>query len=505
MFAVVMRAFSPSDLRYGRGPDAMWSTLTMSARATSEAIGFSVQGTDLHLDLRGSGLRVGLTDALREGIRTGRLTAGTRLPSSRALAVDLGIARNTVAECYAELVAEGWLVARQGSGTRVARRADPRGRPRASIPMSIPPSRRASGLMPGAPDLAAFPRRQWLAAARRALAAAPNDALSYGDPRGRPELRRVIADYLARSRGVHADPERIVICAGFHQGLTLIAQVLRARKAKGIAIEAYGFEPYRDIIVAARLRTPALYVDERGARTDGLAELQGAGAVLLTPAHQYPTGVALHADRRAAAVEWARSTGGFILEDDYDGEFRYDRQAVGALQGLAPDRVVYLGSASKSLAPGLRLAWMVVPEEFVDEIVLAKGYVDWSSAVEQLTLAEFVASGAYDRHVRAMRLRYRRRRDQLVTTVAERSPGVRITGLAAGLQAVLDLPAGTEDSVVRKAASRGLAVAGLAQYRCRVSGPGWVHPKRDALVMGYGGPSDSAWPSALATLCAVLP
>ena len=359
--------------------------------------------------------------------------------------------------------------------------------------------------MPGAPTLAEFPRTEWLASARRAMTAAPHDALSYGDPRGRPELRSALAGYLARSRGVHADPERIVICSGFHHGLTLMAQVLKKRKAKGVAVEAYGFEPYRKLLVDAGLRIPALYVDDYGARIDALTAAKGAGGVLLTPAHQYPTGVALHPDRRAAAIDWACSTGGVILEDDYDGEFRYDRQPVGALQGLAPDLVVYLGSASKSLAPGLRLAWMVVPEEMVPEIVIAKGNVDWSSALEQLTLADFIASGAYDRHVRTMRLRYRRRRDQLVAAVAERSDRIRITGMAAGLQVVLDLPVGTENSVVHNAASRGLAVAGLAQYRCEVAGPGWTFPKRDALVMGYAGPSDSAWPSALATLCEVLP
>ena len=181
-----------------------------------------------------------------------------------------------------------------------------------------------------------------------------------------------------------------------------------------MAVESYGFDIYRDLLTGAGLRTPPLYVDERGARTDDLARLRGVGAVLLTPAHQYPTGVALRPDRRAAAIDWARATGGLVLEDDYDGEFRYDRQPVGALQGLDPERVVYFGSASKSLAPGLRLAWMVLPEDLVPEIVAAKGNVDWSSALEQLTLAEFIASGAYDRHVRSMRMRYRRRRDQLV-------------------------------------------------------------------------------------------
>jgi GntR family transcriptional regulator/MocR family aminotransferase len=359
--------------------------------------------------------------------------------------------------------------------------------------------------MPGAPNLAEFPRAQWLASARRAITAAPHDALSYGDPRGRPELRAVLAEYLARSRGVYADPARIVICSGFHHGLTLMAQVLRGRKAKAVAIEAYGFEPYRKLLHDKGLHTPAIDVDEYGARTETLAAVNGAAAVLLTPAHQYPTGAALHPDRRSAAVDWAHTTGGVILEDDYDGEFRYDRQPVGSLQGLAPDRVVYLGSASKSLAPGLRLAWMVVPEEFVTEIVLAKGHVDWSSALEQLTLADFIASGAYDRHLRTMRLRYRRRRDQLVAAVAEHHPRVHVGGMAAGLQVVLNLPAGTETSVVREAASKGLAVAGLAQYRCPVAGRGWDFADRDAIVMGYAGPSDSAWPSVMATLCAVLP
>jgi len=252
------------------------------------------------------------------------------------------------------------------------------------------------------------------------------------------------------------------------------------------------------------LQTPPLYVDEFGARTEDLDRLTGVAAVLLTPAHQYPTGVALRPDRRAAAVDWARGTGGLILEDDYDGEFRYDRQPVGALQGLDPERVVYFGSASKSLAPGLRLAWMVLPEELVPEIAAAKGHVDWSSAMEQLTLAEFIASGAYDRHVRSMRLRYRHRRDQLVSALTKRAPAVRVTGMAAGLQAVLDLPAGTEETVVQAAATQGLAISGLSQFRCDEPGPGWQFPERDALVVGYAGPSDSAWSSAMDALGTAL-
>ncbi|MEV7522921.1 PLP-dependent aminotransferase family protein [Streptomyces sp. NPDC091371] len=459
-------------------------------------------GADLHLDLSaGRGLRAGLTEALREAARSGRLAAGTRLPSSRSLAADLGIARNTVAEAYAELVAEGWLTARQGSGTRVAERARPRRSAAATAVRVRRPARGrpAYNLQPGSPDLSAFPRAAWLTAARRALTDAPNEAFGYAlDPRGRIELREALAGYLARARGVYADPERIVLCAGFVHGLTLLAGMLRARRVREVAVEGYGLDIHRDLLAKAGLRTRPLGVDEEGARTGELGA--GAGAVLLTPAHQFPTGVALTPARRAAAVDWARTTGGLILEDDYDGEFRYDRQPVGALQGLDPDRVVYLGTASKSLAPGLRMGWMVVPPGLVEEVLAVKGLTDWtSSALDQLTLAEFIRSGAYDRHVRGMRLRYRRRRDELLAAVAGR---VGVSGIAAGLHAVLDLPEGaTERSVIQSAAWQDLALGGLSRHRH----PEADLPPRAAVVVGYGTPSDSAWTPALAALSAVLP
>ncbi|MCX4419309.1 PLP-dependent aminotransferase family protein [Streptomyces mirabilis] len=463
-------------------------------------------GADLHLELRGPGLRAGLTDALREAVRTGRLTPGVRLPSSRSLAADLGVSRTTVVDAYADLVAEGWLTARQGSGTRVAIRVEPH-RAAPAAPRARPDEHRPRyGLWTGAPDLANFPRTQWLTAARRALTAAPHDAFGYGDAHGRMELRTALADYLARARGVYAGPERIVICSGFHHGLALMARALRVRQVRAVAVEAYGLDLYRDLLRNAGLHTPPLYVDEHGARIDGLARLHGVGAVLLTPAHQYPTGVALCPERRTAAVEWARATDGLILEDDYDGEFRYDRQPVGALQGLDPERVVYFGSASKSLAPGVRLGWIVLPEELVPEIVTVKGHGDYmTSALEQLTLAEFIASGAYGRHVRSMRLRYQRRRDELVTALRQRAPGIRVAGMAAGLQAVLELPRGTESSVVQAAARQGLAVRGLTQFGYEVADCGWRFPERDALVVNYAASSDSAWAGALDALCRVMP
>ncbi|MEU1212771.1 PLP-dependent aminotransferase family protein [Streptomyces sp. NPDC005791] len=458
-------------------------------------------GADLHIEPVGAGLRSGLMSALREAVRSGRLAPGTRLPSSRTLAVDLGIARNTVADAYAELVAEGWLTARQGSGTRVARRA----------PVPAPAARGARGrqvrrrpthnLMPGSPDLSSFPRAEWLKAARRALTTAPDAAFGYDDPQGRVELRTVLADYLARARGVYAAPERIVICSGFVHGLTLMGKVLRRRQVREAAVESYGLDIHRNLLTEAGLRTPCLPVDGLGARTGELGGSPGVGAVLLTPAHQFPTGVPLHPDRRAAAVDWARSSGGLVLEDDYDGEFRYDRQPVGALQGLDPERVVYMGTASKSLVPGLRLAWMVLPEGLVEEVCEAKGGFDWmSGAPDQLTLAEFIASGAYDRHVRAMRLRYRRRRDQLVAVLAERAPDFRVSGIAAGLHAVLQLPEGTERSVVQAATWQGLALERLSRFRHPDA-----EPVRDGLVIGYGTPSESGWAGALDALCRVLP
>lgn len=513
-------------------------------------------GVDLHLEPRGPGIRRGLTDALREAVRTGRLTPGTRLPSSRALAADLGIARNTVADAYADLVAEGWLTARQGSGTRVAERTiplppgptshpwGPAGLPSRSVSDSLasspppvtastssvsdpptgsaahslgsgpalrpasrpasrpaasgPPSGSAYNLVPGTPDLASFPRTQWLKAARRALATAPYQALDYGDPRGRIELRTALAGYLARARGVRADPDRILVCAGFSHGLRLLGAVLRARGASTVAVESYGLDAHWNLLAGAGLRSVPLPFDERG--TDP-GELTDQGAVLLTPAHQFPMGGTLHRDRRAAAVDWARRTGGLVVEDDYDGEFRYDRQPVGALQGLDPDHVVYAGTASKSLAPGLRLGWLVLPPGLMEEVLGTKGGVDNCGSLDQLTLAEFLTSGAYDRHVRAARLRYRRRRDALMAELAQRVPQVHATGIAAGLHVVLRLPPGTEQATLRSAAWHGLAVHGLHRYQH----PDAAVERCDALVVGYGTPPDHAWSGALKALCAVLP
>ncbi|MEU5836848.1 PLP-dependent aminotransferase family protein [Streptomyces diacarni] len=499
-------------------------------------------GSDLHLDLAlstGSGARrprAAMLAALRDAVRSGRLAPGTRLPSSRSLAADLGLARNTVAGAYAELVAEGWLSARQGSGTRVAERATP-------APPSRPRERRSPGraasyragqrrdpahpvggtlqeraraalaerrrqrpphdLRTGAPDVSAFPRSAWLTSARRALTAAPAHAFSHGDLRGTAERRRALADYLARARGVRADPGRIVVCAGFAQGVSLLSRVV----AGTAAVEEYGLFFHRELLQARGAPARPLPVDAHGARTEVLDADPGfadVGAVLLTPAHQYPLGVPLHPDRRAAVVDWARRSGGLVLEDDYDGEFRYDRQPVGALQGLDPERVVHLGTASKALAPALRLAWMVLPDHLVDDVLAAKTPAEWAQgSLDQLTLADFLERGAYDRHVRAMRHRYRARRDRLVEALAARVPEARATGIAAGLHAVLALPPGVgEERALRALERAGVGLDALTGFRHPAAqGPAAAGP---SLVVGYGSPAEHAYGAALDALCTTL-
>ncbi|GAA4860025.1 PLP-dependent aminotransferase family protein [Kitasatospora terrestris] len=464
-------------------------------------------GGDLHLDLsagrsRGLGVRAALEDALRCAVREGRLPAGTRLPSSRALSADLGIARNTVAEAYTQLVAEGWLASRQGSGTVVAERG-PQPEPPAAPPAEAGPAAARHDLMPGSPDLSQFPRSAWLAATRRALASAPHTAFGYGDPRGRIELRRALADYLARVRGVRTDPDRLLVCSGYTQGLGLVCAALHGRGLRSVAVEEYGLPPQRAVIAAAGLTAVPLPLDGDGARTD-LLPATGAGLAVLTPAHQFPTGAALRAARRAAAVAWARAYDGVVLEDDYDGEFRYDRQAVGALQALDPERVVYAGTASKSLAPGVRLGWLALPSALVEPVLERKRLADGQTGVlEQLALAELITSGDYDRHIRRSRLRYRRRRDQLVAALARRAPQVRVTGINAGLHAVLELPSGAPDEaeLLRRAERAGVRLH--ARGWCRAAGADGP-AAGSALVIGFGTPSDHAFPAALEALCALV-
>ncbi|MFF9122433.1 PLP-dependent aminotransferase family protein [Streptomyces sp. NPDC014889] len=447
---------------------------------------WSGAGLDLHLEPDATaGRRAGLEKALRDAVRDGRLAPGTRLPATRRLAAELGISRGTAKAAYDQLVAEGYLTARQGSGTRVADlpavdTQEPGAAARARAPRF--------DLRPGSPDVGTFPAAAWLRALRRAIATAPSLTYDYGDPRGRIELRTALSGYLGRARGVIAPPERIVITSGYVQGLALLTRVLDGAE---VAMEDPGLPFHREVVRRAGGSVVPVRVDERGVCTRDLGEQR---AVVVTPAHQYPTGATLHPERRRALTDWAHARGGLIVEDDYDGEFRYDRQPVGALQGMAPGQVAYLGTASKTLGPALRLGWMVLPPHLVDAVAEAKLHSDHhTETIGQLALAELIDSHAYDRHIRACRLRYRRRRDQLLGRLGPR----RVRGIAAGLHALVEVA--DEAETLARAEAEGLALGSLAEH--------WHTPGGDraqGVVVGYGTPRERVYPEALEALAKLL-
>lgn len=436
-----------------------------------------------------------IEEAIRESIRSGRLAAGTRLPSTRALAAELGVSRGVVSEAYGQLAAEGYLITRQGAPvqvTRAVRPAQPR-RP----PQSLRPSF-AYDFDPGLPDLNGFPRDRWLRSLRAAWRQAPIDAVGYPDPRGVPALRQALADYLGRVRGAVADPEQMLVCTGFSQALSLLCKWLSERGAERIALEDPGWHRHRLIAEQAGLEVVPVPVDAQGIDVRALDE-SGASAVVITPAHQFPTGCVLSRERRAALIEWAESGEKLIVEDDFDAEYRYDRSGVGALQGLAPERVAYVGSASKRLAPGMRLGWALMPSWLAWQLTPVKAIEDGGSEVAgQLALAEFIERGELDRHIRRMRLRYQRRREVLLTALASLMPEVELSGGAAGLYELLWLPDETDEAtVVAKAAERGVGVEGLALHRFAAGG-------RPGLVLGFAGLAEPAIERGLRLLTEAL-
>jgi GntR family transcriptional regulator/MocR family aminotransferase len=424
-----------------------------------------------------------LQEQLREAIRSGRLAPGERLPSTRAMAGELGVSRGLAQDCYEQLVAEGYLVARPGSATRVTEDARP-------VPSRMRPAETAPApsvdFRSGVPDVASFPMRDWTWALGEVGRTAPLSAPGYGEPAGRPELRAVVAAYLRRVRGASVEPELVVICSGFTQGLHLVLLALARSGHRQLGVEDPGHRDWAAIAERCGLRAVAVPVDADGARVRDAAA--GVRAAVLTPAHQTPTGVVMTPERRREAIAWATERDGVLVEDDYDAEFRYDRQAVGTLQGLAPDLVVTIGSVSKSLAPALRLGWIVCPPHLAAAIAHEKDLADRGSpALDQLALARLMESGRYDRHLRRMRALYARKREALVAALATHAPGARLTGLAAGFHAVVRLPDGAdEDAVARDAAARGVAVYPLSGYRFGVDD----HPPQ--LVLGFGNLGEAA-------------
>jgi GntR family transcriptional regulator/MocR family aminotransferase len=450
------------------------------------AVGWTGLGPELLMGLDRSGgepLGLQLQRQLRTAIREGRLEQGERLPSSRVLAGQLDVSRGLVVDTYAQLASEGYLSSEVGSGTRVALGT---GEARAPVAPAAParPSLDVE-FEYGIPDLGGFPMRDWLWALQLGCRTASVADLGDEPGNGSERLRHVLAAYLRRVRGSSVDADGMVVCPGFRHGLNIVCRALAVSGLRTIAVEEPGPADHDVIAVRSGLDVVRAQVDERGIDVDELAATE-ARAVIVTPAHQSPTGVLLAPERRHALVEWARRVDGFIIEDDYDAEFRYDRQPVGSMQGLAPDRVIAMGSVSKTLAPTVRIGWIACPPDLGEAVAREKQLLGRGvPGIDQLALAALVESGRYDRHLRHMRGVYGRRRQVLVDTLAEHAPDIAVTGLAAGCHAVLRLPQGTDEgAVVSAARQRSIGVYPLGRYCARPHPPG--------LVIGFGNVTEQA-------------
>ncbi|MFZ0088127.1 MAG: PLP-dependent aminotransferase family protein [Solirubrobacteraceae bacterium] len=453
---------------------------------------------DIHLDLdRNAPLRAQLERELREAIRSGRLRAGYKLPSSRLLADELGVSRGVVVEAYSQLVAEGYLVARSGDGTRIAEGvAQP---PPAARAPDTPRRPIRYDLSSGVPDLSFFPRRDWRLATIAALRDLPDAALAYGSRHGHRRLRVALSDYLARVRAVVAEDQRVFITAGATAGMAILWHALRERGARRIAVEDPAWSAIPASVAQCGLEAIPVAVDARGLVVREL-EAAGADAVVLSPAHQYPTGAVLAPDRRTELITWARRHGTLIVEDDYDAEYRFDREPIASLQGLAPDCVAYVGTASKTLAPGLRLGWLLVPGHLVGETAVAHGVTRaMPSVLAQAAYATMLERGDIDRHLRRTRRRYDARRSTLVRELAVSMPAVTVRGASAGLHLIAWLGGDADETAIAEEAARcGVAVHTLHQG-CAVS-----RPTPPALLLGYGLIDEAAIGRAVRELAAAM-
>jgi GntR family transcriptional regulator/MocR family aminotransferase len=461
-------------------------------------------------DAPSRGLTGWLADAIRAAIMDGRLGAGAPLPATRLLAGDLGVSRGVIVEVYQRLADEGLVSARPGTGTRVlgvprlARGASgaagvsgingasagglvPAGGPMAaegSVPTGglVPAGWRERAeidLSPGVPDLSGFPRAAWLRAERLVLERASVAELGYGDPRGSGALRAELAGWLARTRGLRAGPDDIIVVTGVAQALALLARVLHEGGHREIAVEDPGSRGARDDLAYWGLRPVPVPVDEHGLQVGELARV-GTRAVLLTPAHQFPTGVVLAPQRRRDLLDWAAGTNALIVEDDYDAEYRYDRAPVPALHASASGLVAYAGSTSKTLAPGMRLGWLIPPARLHADLVEAKYASDLGSpALPQLVLARLIASGELEQHIRLVRKRQRSRRDALLLALREHLPAARVQGVAAGLHLLITFPRldGSDAALAEAILETGVLVHPLSWHRQRPGVPG--------IVLGY--------------------
>jgi GntR family transcriptional regulator / MocR family aminotransferase len=438
-----------------------------------------------------------LRSALRDAVRTGRLRTGDRVPASRSLADALGVSRGVVVSAYEQLTAEGYLESAVGAGTLVSGRAWLP--PRLSAQSEEPAPAMRFDLRSGIPDLRSFPAVEWSRTAMTVVRTMPTREWGYGEVRGSGGLRRALASYLRRVRGAAVDEEDLLVTHGFAEGIALAIDACIARGIRLIAVEDPGDRSVDAAVRAAGGIAVPVPVDEEGLDVAVLAATD-ARAVVVTPAHQSPTGAILSAARRRALVEWADAVDGLIVEDDYDSEFRYDRDPVGTLHGLRPERTVLLGTTSKTLAPGLRLGWLAATPTTTAAIAERRSERERGHAViDQETLARFIESGSYERHIRRMRSVYSARRRVLVESVRTHLPGMRLSGLAAGFHAILPLPSGTdENAVVEAARLQGIAVSGVSAHRIDPRGT------QPALVIGFGNVDDEGLRAAVAIIARLV-
>lgn len=427
------------------------------------------------------GLSSWIHDGLRDAVLSGSVRSGSALPSGRALAEDLGVARGTVTAALDQLVAEGLLLSAPRSRLVIAAPPGP-------MVASVAATSRRAPTSPGTPDPTLFPRSGWLSAMREGLSGLGSEELGYPDPQGLPTLRTAIAAHLHRSRGVRTEPDHVVVVAGVAQGLALAARILGpgGRIAVEDPASPGGLAMLRDL----GLELQPVPVDDRGLRVDRIDP--DVAAVMVTPAHQYPLGVPMAPERRRDLVEWAGAAGSggacgdrWILEDDYDAELRYDRLPVPALQSLEPDRVLLAGSVSKTLSPALRLGWLVAPPRLIGELVDGKRSADLGCSVpEQATLATFLDSGAYGRHTRRVRVIYRRRRQLLADALARELPTVPVFGVAAGLHLAVGLKDPEQETQVLERHAELTAGPGIALAPVQPMSIGSGPAGRSGVVVG---------------------
>jgi GntR family transcriptional regulator/MocR family aminotransferase len=500
-------------------------------RANTHLADKTITGTDfLQLDRADAplgGLAGWLARHIRAAIADGRLPVGARLPATRVLAEELRVSRGVVTEAYRRLTEDGHVAGHGRGGTVVVAApvtapapARPPGTQRKPGPPGPPATSATPGpsaasalfgpapganvfdalraaparidLSPGLPDLAAFPRTAWLRAERSVFGQLSPAGFGYGDPRGTPALRQAVASWLARNRGIRVDPEEICIVAGVAQALSLLAQVLLADGIRAVGVEDPGSLGTRQQLRNWQLDTPPVAVDPGGLRVDEL-RASGARAVLLTPAHQFPTGVVLDGGRRRELMRWARD-GGLVIEDDYDAEHRYDRPPVPALRSMLAEHVCYAGSVSKLLAPALRVGWVLAPPRYRDALVAAKRHADLGNAVlPQLVLARLMETGEMERQLRFVRRRHRRRRDAMIVAIRTHLPGAVVHGAAAGLHLMITFEAGFADADLAAAAlARGVKVQPLSWHGQR--------PQRPGIVLGYAANTTADIEEGVATL-----